>query len=153
LTALLGAGYLAVSVTATDAAGAEEGTDPIVFTFTCDPICDGEEVNYAFGGTATLNDDYNCDDEDGVLPITGETDTITCTPVDDGSVEAPESITITVLSGTGYTIDSPYEAEGIITDNDEPSPPYGGAGMSLTTGSQTVTIGGGDKTIIISPSP
>jgi hypothetical protein len=45
---------------------------------------------------------------------------LTVTPVDDTVLEPTEGVTLTVASGTGYTVGSPASASGSIVDNDTP---------------------------------
>jgi len=148
---------LTITVTASDATSTEEGTTTGTFTIACSPNCAGETINYTLTGTATLNDDYNLangeDVEDGTITITGANDVITLTPVDDAVVEAEETVTLTIISGS-YTIDSPSTADITITDNDDPGPPVGGGDITLSGGSITITPdNGGSLTITINPSP
>jgi hypothetical protein len=44
--------------------------------------------------------------------------TVTITPVDDTTFEGNETVTLTVASGTGYTVGTPSSATGTIADND-----------------------------------
>ena len=44
--------------------------------------------------------------------------TVTVTPVDDSAFEGAETVTLTLASGTGYTVGSPASASGTIADND-----------------------------------
>lgn len=115
---------IAVTITATDSASAEEGQETVEFTFSCSPNCSATEVNYRFSGGTVLDTDYNCTDEDGTITITGSSDTITCIPADDRDPENPETVNITVNSGSGYSVGSPSQATATITDND------GGQGQS-----------------------
>lgn len=155
------AGYVqettSVTVTATDATATEESTTTGEWTISCSPDCIGQTINYSFSGGATLDTgsggDYNCDDEDGTITITGASDTITLTPNDDGDVEVPEGAVLTIDTGTGYTPGSPSSAEIVIEDNDDPSPPTGGADITMSGGSLTIDMTGGSLTITISPSP
>jgi len=107
-----------VTVTATDATATEESTTTGTWTIACSPNCDGETINYSFSGTATLNTDYNCDDEDGTITITGASDTIILTPVDDAEQDVGEFARLTVNSGEGYSVGSPSTADINIEDND-----------------------------------
>jgi hypothetical protein len=42
---------------------------------------------------------------------------IPLTPVDNTSIEPSESVTLTLTSGTGYTVGTPSTATGTIADN------------------------------------
>jgi hypothetical protein len=119
----------AVSVNATDAAGSEQGTDPIVFTVTRTGNVSGSVVvNLVWAGTATLTTDYGVTATGATLSSNKltltfaagvATATVTVTPVDDTSIESTEGVTLTIATGTGYTVGTP-SASGTITDNDTP---------------------------------
>jgi len=109
---------ITVTVSATDDTATEESTTTGEWTIACSPNCAGETINYAFSGTADLNDDYNCDDEDGTIAITGASDTITLTPVDDAVQDVGEVAILTINVGTGYAVGSPSNASITIEDND-----------------------------------
>ena len=47
---------------------------------------------------------------------------MTLTPVDDTAVEGSETATLTVASGSGYTVGTPSSASGSIADNDAATP-------------------------------
>lgn len=100
-----------------------------------------------------MNTDFNADDEDGTITLDGATGTITVTPVDDSDIESPENVTMTVDAGDGYLVGSASYDSIVITDNDDPSPPTGGATLTLSGGDKTITIGGGSLTLTISPEP
>lgn len=110
---------ITITLVATDNSGSETGPDTITFTFYCSPNCSSTNINYSFNFVdAVLDSDYNCDDEDGIITITGASDTIVCTPVDDSEEESTEYMGISLQSGDGYTIGSPYFDTAIILDND-----------------------------------
>jgi len=107
-----------VTIVATDGTATEAGPTVGLFTISCSPACSGETINYTISGTATLNTDYNMDDEDGAITITGSSTTITVIPVDDSDVESTETVYIGIAEGTGYTVATPDEAFVVIVDND-----------------------------------
>ena len=109
---------LIVTVTATDDTATEENTTTGQWTISCSPDCAGETINFSYSGSAILNTDYNTDDEDGSKTITGASATITLTPVDDDIQDVGETATLTIDSGTGYTVGSPSSANISIVDND-----------------------------------
>jgi len=133
-----------VTVAATDADAAEEGSATGTWTISCSPNCTGETINYSFSGAAILDTDYNCDDEDGSIAINGASDTITLTPVDDSDPEVSETATLTVTSGTGYTVGSPASDNISIVDNDEAqeSGVSGASGLGSGTGKFTYDSSG-----------
>ena len=83
-------------------------------------------MNLTWGGTATFGADYSGVAGHGLtlLRTTSQahagatTATITVTPVDDAAVEVSETVTLTIATGTGYTVGTPSSATGSIADND-----------------------------------
>jgi len=107
-----------VTVTATDASGAEDASDPITFTLTRTNTFKQIVVNLTWGGTAT-SADFNAALPLSVTFAAGQsTATVTVTPIDDAIAEATETVTLTIATGTGYTAGSPSSASGSILDND-----------------------------------
>jgi hypothetical protein len=117
-----------LTLTATDTSGAEQGADPIVFTLTrTTNFANTLVVNLTWSGTATYGTDFTATATGGTLSANGATltvaagstgATITVTPVDDAMYEGAEAVSVTVASGTGYTVGSPASATGSIADND-----------------------------------
>mgnify|MGYP006268729813 CR=1 FL=1 len=78
------------------------------------------DVGYSIGGTAMAAD---------IVPLGGSLRLaageafreITITPVDDALVEEDETVTVTLRSGTGYSVASPDAATVTIVDNDAPT--------------------------------
>jgi hypothetical protein len=118
-----------VSISATDASGAEQGQDPVKFTVTRSTnLVGAATVNLAWGGTAAAAD-YTASTSAGGT-ISGNTLTIaagvgsvtvTITPVDDIYTEPTETVSLSLLAGSGYNLSSPTSASGSITDNDAPA--------------------------------
>jgi hypothetical protein len=128
-----------VSVAVTDAAGAESGNDPIVFTVTrTGSTAAALDVQLAFGGAASAADytvtvtggSYS----GGVLTIAAGTSTaiVTVRPVDDAAVESAESVTLTVIAAAGYARGATTSATGTIADNDVAPPPVPQVSVSAT---------------------
>jgi len=149
-----------VSVTATDAAGAEQASDPIRFTVTRSANLNGAiVVNLAWSGTATYGTDYTVSATGGTLSANGlqltlasgvATATVTVTPVDDTAAEAAETIALTLDAGGGYTVGSPAIATGSIADNDTKTLSIGNAQVTegdRNTANVTLTV------TLSSPSP
>ena len=119
-----------VSVAATDASGAEQAQDPIVFTVTRTVSTSAAiTVNLTWTGSATITSDYTLTAVGGTLGAGGTTltlaagvssATITAKPVDDSIIETAETVTVTVGTGTGYTPGAALSATGSIADNDTP---------------------------------
>ena len=158
LTVLAGAGYtpgatasatgtiadndVAISVAATDAAGAEQAANTIVFTVTRTGYLAGSSaVNLVWSGTAALDTDYTVSVTGATLSSNkltltfaagAATATLTLTPIDDTVAESTENVTLTVGSGLGYAVGTPSSASGAIADNDVSS-------SALSVGDVTVT--------------
>ncbi len=118
-----------VVVAATDASGAEQGQDPIVFTVTRTVNTTvSSAITLTWGGTATLTADYTLTVSAGAtlsadgLTLTlnpGTTSaTITAKPVDDSIVEAAETVILTLVGGTNYAVGAGASATGTIADNE-----------------------------------
>ncbi len=75
-------------------------------------------VNYAVSGTATNGTDYAALSGTITIPDTASGADLIITPVDDALAEGSESVTVTVLPGTGYGPEIPASATLYITDND-----------------------------------
>ncbi len=107
-----------VTLAATDADAAEEGSDPGQFTFTrVDNLIGDLVVNYTITGSAD-GSDYTQTFTGSVTILDGDaTATIDLTPVDDGDDEGPETVELTLVAGT-YIIGSPDNATVVIADND-----------------------------------
>jgi len=119
---------LAVSPTSVN----EDGTTNLVYTFTrtgdtINPLT----VNYTVGGTATFNTDYSqtgaasfpsFPSETGTVTFAAGSDTATVTidPTADTTVEDDETVSLTLTSGTDYTVGTTTPVTGTI-NNDESS--------------------------------
>lgn len=105
---------------------AENSTDAAVFTIMLDvPAAADVTISYAVGGTATPGEDYVA--LPGALTIpAGETyRTILVMPIDDYSFESDETVTVSLLTGTGYSVGDPSVAIVTIVEDD----PTHGAGQ------------------------
>jgi hypothetical protein len=117
-----------VTMTLTDGQGAEQGSDPMVFTIARTVnLVTQIVVNLSWTGGAALASDYTLIATGGVLSANGltltlapgvATATITATPIDDTAVESAETVTLGLLTGSGYSIGGATSATGSITDND-----------------------------------
>lgn len=106
-----------VTVEATDPTATEAGTTTGTFTVSANSALTGTVNINTSSGTATRTNDYA--GTALTLTFAGETSkTVTITPVDDASDEGPETVILTVTSGTGYTVGNPSTATVTITDND-----------------------------------
>jgi len=100
----------------------EDGTPNLVYTFTrTGPTTNALTVKYKIAGTA------NATDYTGATPGTGKAITfaagsatakLTINPTADTTVEANETVALTLLTGTGYTIGTTTAVTGRITNDD-----------------------------------
>jgi uncharacterized protein YjdB len=111
----------AVNIAATDAS-AGEGGNPGVFTISTGSLSSNITVGYTISGTATSGDYTATPALSGSVTLTSAAPsaTITINPVDDTAFEGSESLTLTIQSGTGYTVGSNSSATISIADNDNP---------------------------------
>src|SRR5439155_13663244 len=116
-----------VSVAVSPVAVLEDGATNLVYTFTRTGVTTGAlTVNFAVSGTATFNTDYTqsgaatFDASSGTVSFgAGDTTkTVTIDPTADTTFEPNETVTLTVTSGTGYTVGSPSTATGAIINDD-----------------------------------
>ncbi|MBO0322826.1 gliding motility-associated C-terminal domain-containing protein, partial [Muricauda sp. CAU 1633] len=101
---------------------------------------------FTVGGDATSGSDYTGIGTSVAIPDGSDQATITITPIDDGDVEADETVTVTLAAGTGYTVGAPASdtvtiesedtAVATITANDSAA-----AESPVNTGQFTVNLG------------
>jgi Ca2+-binding RTX toxin-like protein len=101
----------------------EDGTGNLVYTFTRTGLTTSTlTVNYGITGTADATD-YT-----GATPGTGKTitfaansatATLTIDPTADTTIEANDTVALTLATGTGYTIGTPAAVTGTITNDDQ----------------------------------
>ncbi|SOU08869.1 hemagglutinin [Xanthomonas arboricola pv. fragariae] len=78
-------------------------------------------VNLTRSGTATSGTDYTGAPSSIVVPANATTATFSVTPIADTTVEADETVVISVASGSGYGIGSPSSATATIVNDDFPN--------------------------------
>lgn len=98
-------------------------------------------VNYAISGTATNGVDYQTLSGTVVIPDTQLGANLVMTPIDDALPEGTETVTLTVLPGTGYGVDRPASATFEIADNDSPAVSVGFQSATLITTEQPGPLG------------
>ena len=105
----------------------EDATTNLVYTFNrTGDTTNALTVNYTVGGTASFNTDYTQSGAASFTATTGtvtfaaglDTATVTIDPTADTIVEPDETVTLTLASGTGYTISTTTEVTGTITNDD-----------------------------------
>jgi hypothetical protein len=105
---------------------AEDGAANLTYTFTrtgstTSPL----SVTYSVGGTAALGTDYTgIGGTPGTITFAAgsSTSTVTVDPMADTTVEADETVALTLVAGTSYTVGTSGGVVGTIS-NDDTSPP------------------------------
>jgi len=110
------------TITVSPAAVAEDGAANLVYTVTLDQAAFNPiSVNYTIGGTATNGTDYATIASPLVINTGNTTGTITVNPTADATIEADETVVLTLAAGTGYTVGVPNTATGTILNDDLPN--------------------------------
>ena len=124
-----------LSVAATGANASEQGLGTATFTITRTGSSPAAPLTvlHSIGGTANpaTSVDYNGHPGGSTLiPAGASTATITITPVDDATVEDPETVTLTITADAAYVAATPPQNTASITidDNDAASSGGGGGG-------------------------
>jgi large repetitive protein len=111
-----------VSISVAPASVSEDGATNLVYTVTRSlNLSSPTTVNITTTGTAALGSDYSGASSTVTIPANATTATITIDPSVDGTVEADETVILTVASGTGYTVGAPASATGTILNDDVPT--------------------------------
>ncbi len=109
-----------VTVMATDTAAFEPDA-PGVFTFYRTGSTDsGLTVDFVVTGSATSGVDYVSLGTSVTFAPGSATATKLVTPLDDADIESDETVTVTLVPGTGYAVGSPQEATVLIVSDDLP---------------------------------
>ncbi len=98
-------------------------------------------VNYAISGTATNGIDYQSLSGSVVIPDGQLGVNLVMTPIDDTGVEGTETVTLTILPGTGYGPDRPTSATYEIADNENSAITVGFQQSSLLTNEKPGILG------------
>jgi Calx-beta domain/Putative Ig domain len=111
-----------VTIAVSPASVSEDGATNLTYTVTRSlNLSSPTTVNITTGGTATSGTDYTGGVATVVIPAGATTATIIINPSVDGTVEADETVILTVAAGTGYTVGAPASATGTILNDDVPS--------------------------------
>jgi len=91
-----------VTVSVSPAAVAEDGAPNLIYTFTLNQAAfSATSINYTIGGTATNGTDYATIASPLVIPAGNTTGTVTVNPTADATIEADQTVTLTLAAGTG----------------------------------------------------
>ncbi len=102
----------------------EDGADNLVYTFTrTAPTSSPLSVSYSVGGSATLGTDYIGISKEGTIKTVlfaanAATAEVTVDPTVDATVEPDETVDLTLVAGTGYTIATAATVSGKILNDD-----------------------------------
>ena len=107
-----------VTVTASDAAAAEPSAPGSFRVARTGSITTSLAVTYSVTGTATGGTDYTTLTGTVTVPVGATSATVLVTPIDDTTVESPETVTVTLRESTRYTIGTASSATVTISDND-----------------------------------
>jgi gliding motility-associated-like protein len=110
-----------VSITAPDAAAAEEGSDNGSFTIDLGLVNGAAApvlINYSIGGTASNSDDYTGISNSVSIANGQRSATLVIDPIDDDLLETSETVILSLLPSPNYILGNPSSAQVSITDND-----------------------------------
>ena len=100
----------------------EDGAANLVYTVTLNTAPTvATSINFAASGTATSGTDYAAVSSPLVIAAGVTTGTVTINPTADATIEADETVILTLSAGTGYTIGAPNAATGTIANDDLPT--------------------------------
>jgi Calx-beta domain len=106
-----------VTIVATDPSAAEV-SNPGAFTVTrSGSTAAALVVSYSVGGTATAGSDYTTLPGSVTIPAGSAAATIAVTPLTDSVTESSETVVVTLVGSTGYTVSSPSSATVTIADS------------------------------------
>jgi hypothetical protein len=119
-----------VNLSVSPASGvAEDGSSNLTYTFSrSGSTSSALTVNYTIAGSASQGIDYSGSShwttdipvQTITFGIGSSTATIVVDPIADGAIEPDETVVLTLASGSGYTIDTPLSATGVILNDDFP---------------------------------
>jgi Calx-beta domain/Kelch motif len=103
----------------------EDGAPNLVYRFTRSGVTTGSlTISYSFSGSATNGTDYTFSPATITFPAGVTMVDLTVNPTPDTIYELNETVTVTINSGSGYSIGTPSSDTGFI-DNDETIPSFG----------------------------
>lgn len=132
------AGQPRVSVTATTPLASEDGPTPGEFTLSRTGSTDTPlTITYSLGGTAAPSR-YQPLSGQAIFPVGAATTTVILTPIDDATPQLSQTVTISVVAGSGYvpSIQDPVTATVTLRDNDITSRLY----VTLPPGTSTINV-------------
>ncbi|MFN5116792.1 MAG: bluetail domain-containing putative surface protein [Cyanobacteriota bacterium] len=112
-----------ITLALTPGAVSEDGSSNLVFTFTRSLVtADPLSVNFTVSGTASNGSDYTGllagNSQIVTFAANAATASVVINPTADTTVEADETVVLSLAIGTGYTIGTPSSTTGIISNDD-----------------------------------
>ncbi|MBE9237833.1 hypothetical protein IQ227_17810, partial [Anabaena aphanizomenioides LEGE 00250] len=113
-----------ITLAVSPASVTEDGIPNLIYTFTRTGVTTNAlTVNYTVTGTATIGTDYTGIATAGTTKTVtfaagSSTATVTVDPTTDTTVESNETVALTLVAGTGYTIGTTTAVTGTITNDD-----------------------------------
>lgn len=130
-----------VSIAVAPASVSEDGATNLVYTVTRSlNLSSPTVVNLTTGGTAASGVDYTGAMATVTIPSGATTATVTVNPTADATVEANETVILTVANGSGYSVGAPASATGTILNDDVPSASIAVAPASVNEDSGTPLV-------------
>jgi uncharacterized protein YhjY with autotransporter beta-barrel domain len=137
----------------------EDGSNDLVYTVTLSQAsASAVSINYSIGGTAGNGIDYASISAPLIIPAGATTGTINVNPTTDTLNESNESVLLTLLAGSGYTVGGASSASGTIQNDDGTSvycPTLNATvawGGSVSINAGACTAGFGLGTVITAPA-
>ncbi len=111
-----------VSIAVAPASVSEDGATDLTYTVTRSAVSASPLiVNLTTTGTAASGTDYTGNVATVTIAANATTANVVIDPTVDANVEADETVILTVVAGTGYTVGAPASATGTILNDDVPS--------------------------------
>lgn len=111
-----------VSIAVAPASVTEDGATNLIYTVTLNQASlTSVSVGFNIAGTATSGTDFAAIASPLTILAGNTTGTITINPTADATIEADETVSITLAAGSGYTVGAPSSATGTILNDDLPT--------------------------------
>lgn len=132
LSTTLAAPTNTITVAAADPAMSEDWPDPGRFVIRRTGNLDALTISFSYGGSAANGTDYSAPSAVASIPFGADETTVLVTPLADAEVEASETVTLTLLTGTGYTLGAANTATLNLADSNGGKPTSKAAARFLT---------------------
>lgn len=110
------------TISVSPASVSEDGAANLVYTVALDQATPSAlSINFTVGGTATSGTDYVAVSSPLAIAAGATSGTIIIDPIADSTIEANETVVITLVAGGNYAVGTPSSATGTILNDDLPS--------------------------------